>query len=168
MVKYLGNWKFLQSCKKPIQTTEGGGCLCPWQNSLGLRFWNKNWYIYYLLSYKYTEKNFFLKKVNIWAVMSRIGSIIGEKLVKKVKNHYFLIISFHVQKSFWSSFSVNGSFVDDKDVHKGLKIKIVLKTSIFCVKVELFQKMFICRLKKLQNWISQGWKEQWLCKFSHY
>ena len=43
------------------------------------------------------------------------------------------------------------SLVDDKNVHKGLKIKIFLKTSLLCVKFELFQKSVFCRLKKAQN-----------------
>ena len=38
---------------------------------------------------------------------------------------------------------------------------------LFCVKVELYQKLVFCRLKIIQNWISPDWKEQWLWNFTH-
>ena len=43
-------------------------------------------------------------------------------------------------KGFEVVFSVNGSLIDDENVHEGFKIKIFLKTSLFCIKVELFKK----------------------------
>ena len=54
-------------------------------------------------------------------------------------------ISFYVHKRFWSRFfSVNGSLIDDENVYERLK------TSLFCVKVWLFQKSVFYRLKKFQ------------------
>ena len=59
-------------------------------------------------------------------------------------------------KGFEVVFSVNGSLIDDKNVHKGLKIKIFLTTSLFCVKViskfgflSVIKKMIISRLKRV-------------------
>ena len=57
-------------------------------------------------------------------------------------------------KGFEVVFSVNGGLINDENVHEGLTIKIFLKTSLFCVKVELFQKSVFCWLKKFQNLIS--------------
>ena len=74
-------------------------------------------------------------------------------MVKTVKKqHYFLNLShFMYTKGFEVIFSVNGSLIDDKNDHEDLKMKIILKTSLFCVKFEEFQKTFFCRLKKIQN-----------------
>ena len=66
-------------------------------------------------------KNFFLKKVIIWVVTSRIGSIIGEKSKKNT------IFFFLINLISCTHFSVNGSLKDNKNVHKGLKIRIFFK-----------------------------------------
>ena len=45
----------------------------------------------------------------------------------------------------------NGSLIDDKNVNTGLKIKILLKTSLFYVKGRLFHKSVLCRLKMFKS-----------------
>ena len=51
-------------------------------------------------------------------------------------------------KGFEVIFSVNGSLIDDKNDHEDLKMKIILKTSLFCVKFEEFQKNGFLSVKK--------------------
>ena len=71
---------------------------------------------------------------------------------KGKKQHFFENLShFMFTKGFEVVFSVNGILIDVKNVHEHLKIKIFVKTSLFCVKVWLFQKSVFCRLKKVQN-----------------
>ena len=55
-------------------------------------------------------------------------------------------------KGFEIVFSVNGSLIDDKNVHEGLKIKTFLKTSL-----SYFKNRFFCRLKKKYLKINEFW-----------
>ena len=48
-------------------------------------------------------------------------------------------------------FSLSGSLIDVKNVHERLNIIFFLKTSLFYVKVGLFQKLVFYRLKSFQN-----------------
>ena len=50
-------------------------------------------------------------------------------------------------KGFEVVFSVNGSMIDDKIVHKGLKIKFFLNPSLLGVELGISK---ICGLKKVQ------------------
>ena len=54
-------------------------------------------------------------------------------------------------KGFEVVFSLSGSLIDVKNVHERLNIIFFLKTSLFYVKVGLFQKLVFYRLKSFQN-----------------
>ena len=58
------------------------------------------------------------------------------------------VIFFYLEFLFLLVFSFSFLFVVLLNIHKGLKIKISLKTSIFCVKVELFKKLVFLSVKK--------------------
>ena len=59
-------------------------------------------------------------------------------------------------------FSVNVTLIDDENVHKGLKINTFLKTSLFIVKVGLFQKSVFCRFKSFKIEYLKVKKTKWL------
>ena len=82
---------------------------------------NKNWYTYSLLCYKLT---------------SRIRSTIGEKSQKTVL--FLDLFHFMYTKAFEVNLPVNGSLIDDKNIYQDLKLKIFLKTLLFCVKGQVF------------------------------
>ena len=54
--------------------------------------------------------------------------------------------------------------IDDKIVHKGLKIKFFLNPSLLGVELGTSK---ICGLKKVQIWISQVWKENSYIRKTH-
>ena len=83
-------------------------------------------------------KRFFWKKVNIWAVITYWVNNWRKTCEKSKKSQLFLkFISFHVHKSFWSSFSVNRSLMDDKDVHKGESDLQIIKFQLIWINTNI-------------------------------
>ena len=77
------------------------------------------------------------------------------------------VIFFYLEFLFLLVFLFSFLFVVLLNVHKGLKIKskYLWKLQYSALRLSYLKNWFFCRLKKLRNWISQDWKEQWLWKW---